>query len=184
MFLMSSGKKGRQGRDQKTIHRIKKYQKDVWKVLSCVIINPNTHGPLYVKILAAYVKIYPFVNSVDNRKAWLRETCSVNYGTTAKGRLADTSCCCIERIMQILLHTVFGCEVGILWICYKVTKRCRLSWLINIAIIYEPKFGERGGVEGSQPVSTAVHRRPNKLWWSNSMWVHIDLYSAVLVHGS
>ena len=76
MFLLSPGKKGRKGRDQKTIHRIKKYQKDVWQVLSCVqyilsyvIINPNTHGPFYVKILAAYVKIYPFVHSVDNRKA-------------------------------------------------------------------------------------------------------------------
>jgi hypothetical protein len=52
--------------------------------------------------------------------------------------------------MQIVLHTVFGCEVGILLICYKVTKRCRLSWLANIAIIYEPKCGGRGGVEGSQ----------------------------------
>ncbi len=130
--------------------------------------NPNPHGPFYVKILAAYVKIDPFVTSLDNRKAWLRETCSVNYGNilprSAKVGLADTSCCCIEWIMQIVLHTVFGCEVGILWICYKVTKRSRLSWLTNSAIVYEPKCGGRGGVEGT------VHRRPNKLWRSNSIF--------------
>jgi hypothetical protein len=47
MFLLSPGKKGRKGRDQKTIHRVKKYQKDVWKVLvvttSCPMwsFNPN-----------------------------------------------------------------------------------------------------------------------------------------------
>jgi hypothetical protein len=39
-----------------------------------------------------------------------------------------------------------------------VSKRCRISWLTN-----EPKFGERGGVEGSQPMSKAVHRSLNKL---------------------
>ncbi len=35
--------------------------------------------------------------------------------------------------------------------------------------------GEGGGVAGSQPMSTAVHRSPNKLWRSNSifnLWPH------------
>jgi hypothetical protein len=36
-----------------------------------------------------------------------------------------------------------------------VSKRCRLSWLTNSALVYEPKCGgERGGVAGSQPMST------------------------------
>jgi hypothetical protein len=35
-----------------------------------------------------------------------------------------------------------------------------------------------GGVEGT------VHRRPNKLWRSNSMRLHIDLHIAVLLHDS
>jgi hypothetical protein len=39
--------------------------------------------------------------------------------------------------------------------CQGVTKRCRLSWLTNTAIVYEPKCGERGRVTGSQPMSTA-----------------------------
>ncbi len=40
-----------------------------------------------------------------------------------------------------------------------VTKRCRLSWLTNSALVYEPKCGgER--VAGSQPMSTAVHMEP------------------------
>jgi hypothetical protein len=37
-----------------------------------------------------------------------------------------------------------------------VTKRCRLSWLTNSALIYEPKCGGSGGGAGSQPMSTAV----------------------------
>jgi hypothetical protein len=51
-----------------------------------------------------------------------------------------------------------------------VTKRCRLAWLTNSALVYEPKCGGRGGFAGSQPVSTAVHRSPNKLWRSNSIF--------------
>jgi hypothetical protein len=42
-----------------------------------------------------------------------------------------------------------------------VTKRCRLSRLTNSALVYEPNCGARGGVAGSQPMSTAVHRSPN-----------------------
>jgi hypothetical protein len=35
-----------------------------------------------------------------------------------------------------------------------VTKRCLLSWLTNSALVYEPKFGGREGVAGSQPKKT------------------------------
>jgi hypothetical protein len=41
-----------------------------------------------------------------------------------------------------------------------VTKRCRLFWLTNSALVYEPKCGGQGGgggVAGSQPMSTTVH---------------------------
>jgi hypothetical protein len=38
-----------------------------------------------------------------------------------------------------------------------VTRRFRLSWLTNSALVYEPKCGGRGEVAGSQPMSTAVH---------------------------
>ncbi len=48
-----------------------------------------------------------------------------------------------------------------------VTKRCRPSWLTNGALVYEPKCGGKGEVARSQPMSTAVHRSPNKLWRSN-----------------
>ncbi len=34
-----------------------------------------------------------------------------------------------------------------------VTKRCRLSWLTNSAILYEPKCVGRGGVAWPQPMS-------------------------------
>jgi hypothetical protein len=45
-----------------------------------------------------------------------------------------------------------------------VTKRCRLSWLTKSAVIYESKCrGKGGGGVGSQPISTVVHKSPNKL---------------------
>jgi hypothetical protein len=34
------------------------------------------------------------------------------------------------------------------------------SWLINSAIVYEPKCREGGGVAGSQSMSTAVYIEP------------------------
>jgi hypothetical protein len=43
-----------------------------------------------------------------------------------------------------------------------VTKRCRLSWLTNSALVYEPKCGAEGGGGGSQPISTALPREPKK----------------------
>ncbi len=39
-----------------------------------------------------------------------------------------------------------------------VTKRCRLSWLTNSSLAYEPKCGGGGRVAGAQPLSTAVHK--------------------------
>jgi hypothetical protein len=46
--------------------------------------------------------------------------------------------------------------------CQGVTKRCRLSWLTNSALVYEPKCGGKGGegVACSQPMSAAVHMEP------------------------
>jgi hypothetical protein len=45
----------------------------------------------------------------------------------------------------------------------EVTKRCRLSWLTNSALVYEPKCGVKevvAGNAGSQPMSTDVHMEP------------------------
>ncbi len=39
-------------------------------------------------------------------------------------------------------------------------KKMRLSWLTNSALVYEPKYGGRGGVAESQPVSTVVYMEP------------------------
>jgi hypothetical protein len=58
-------------------------------------------------------------------------------------------------------------------------QRCRLSWLTNSALVYEPKWGEGGkggGVAGSQSMSIAVHRSPNKLWRSNSILTYAPLW--------
>jgi hypothetical protein len=44
----------------------------------------------------------------------------------------------------------------------KLTTKCRLSWLADSALVYEPKCWEGvGGFAGSQPImSTAVHTEP------------------------
>jgi hypothetical protein len=47
----------------------------------------------------------------------------------------------------------------VIWFKQGVTKRCRLSWLTNSALVYEPKCGAEGG-GGSQPMRTAVHMEP------------------------
>jgi hypothetical protein len=41
-----------------------------------------------------------------------------------------------------------------------VKKGCRLSWLTNIALVYEPNAGGGAGVAGSQPMFTPVHMEP------------------------
>ncbi len=51
-----------------------------------------------------------------------------------------------------------------------VTKRCRLSWQTNSALVYEPKCKGLGGGGGvSQPMSSRTWS-PNKLWRSNSIF--------------
>ncbi len=51
-------------------------------------------------------------------------------------------------------------DAGSICMSQGVAKRCRLSWLTNSALVYEPKCRGRGGVAGSQPVSTAAHMEP------------------------
>jgi hypothetical protein len=43
-----------------------------------------------------------------------------------------------------------------------------------------PNVGERRGVAGIQPMSTAVHRSPNKLRRSNSILIFEPMASSVL----
>ncbi len=40
---------------------------------------------------------------------------------------------------------------------YKLTKRCRLSLLTNSALVLQVQIRGRGGIAGSQPMSSAVH---------------------------
>ncbi len=56
----------------------------------------------------------------------------------------------------------------VLKLYHGVRKICRLSWLTNSALVFEPKCG--GGVAGSKPMSIAVHRKPNKLSRFNSIF--------------
>jgi hypothetical protein len=51
-----------------------------------------------------------------------------------------------------------------------VKKRCRLSWLTKSALRVWAQMRGGEGVPGSQPMSTAVHMSPNKVWRSNSLF--------------
>ncbi len=55
--------------------------------------------------------------------------------------------------LNLFLNSV-GSTMGSL-----LTKRGRLSWLTNSALVNEPMSGG-GGVAGSQQISTAVHMKP------------------------
>jgi hypothetical protein len=51
-----------------------------------------------------------------------------------------------------------------------VTKRCRLSWLTNSALVCEPKWGVGGGgLRGLSQWLQLCKWSPNKLWRSNSI---------------
>jgi hypothetical protein len=60
------------------------------------------------------------------------------------------------------------------------------SILHNSALVYEPKCGGGGGVAGPQPMRTAVHRSPNKLLRSNSIFNLCIQYSlpAIIRHAN
>jgi hypothetical protein len=51
-----------------------------------------------------------------------------------------------------------------------VKKRCRLSWLTNSAIVYEPKWGRWGGGRGLSKWVQLWTWSPNKLWRSISIF--------------
>ncbi len=64
-----------------------------------------------------------------------------------------------------------------------VTKRCRLSWLTNSALVYEPKSGGWGRVAGPARWGLGTWN-PNKLWRSSSIFYlchwHITPYRNTL----
>ncbi len=71
------------------------------------------------------------------------------YGSQADLMWPDGS---FGRLIKYCIYLRFALE-------QEVAKRCRLSWLTNSALVYEPKTaggqGE-GGFAGSQPMSTAA----------------------------
>jgi hypothetical protein len=62
------------------------------------------------------------------------------------------------------MESELGSEIEMMRYSQRVTKRSRLSWLTNGALVNEPYNRRRWGVAGSQPMNTAVHMSPNKLW--------------------
>ncbi len=50
-------------------------------------------------------------------------------------------------------------QVAILVGNQEVTKRCRLSWLANSALVYGPKCGGKGGIAGY-----SCAQEPKKIW--------------------
>jgi hypothetical protein len=76
-------------------------------------------------------------------------------------------------LLLIPVRLSVGCRllaVGCRWRLPQ--KRCRLSCWPTAPSHMSPNAQMRGegGVAGSQPMSTAVHRSPNKLWISDSIF--------------
>jgi hypothetical protein len=65
-----------------------------------------------------------------------------------------------QSLSVFLTYLLTYLFTNLLTIYQGVTKRCRLSWLTNSALVYEPKCGGGEGVAGSQPMSAAVHMEP------------------------
>ncbi len=70
-----------------------------------------------------------------------------------------------------------------------VTKRCRLSWLTNSALVYEPKCGGGGllALVSANEYSCAYHVTwiPNKLWRTTSifkLWLVGTLWGTALIN--
>jgi hypothetical protein len=96
---------------------------------------------------------------------------------------------CMHGLGKALIVTTVHCKLKhatmfslvckvflkMIWYGEGVTKRCRLFLLANSAPSYMSKNAGRGGSSGvSASEYTAVHRSPNKLWRSNSifnLWV-------------
>ncbi len=93
---------------------------------------------------------------------WHGHCCRLVLFLLVPWSLLYTSLCAVCMSLSQLV-----CLFPVKWTCFchmsgyssyirGVTKRCRLSWLTNSALVYEPKCGVRRGVAGSQPMSTAV----------------------------
>ncbi len=101
---------------------------------------------------------------------------------------------------QLITYTAILTLLVTFIVALGVTRRCRLSWLTNSALVYEPKCGDRGEVAGSQPMSAAVNMSPNNsifdlwrrifnlvsLWWNQLVELHYaedemeDVYIEIL----
>ncbi len=78
-----------------------------------------------------------------------------------------------RQIIDCLLEAKFFCALaaGLLYSSLRwVTKRCRLSWLINSALVYEPKCGGMGGLRGLIQWVQLGTGSPNKMGRSNSIF--------------
>ncbi len=76
-------------------------------------------------------------------------------GLKSSGGLTLTSAVLLTSFLLLLRSATFTSAIQ----RYKsggYKEMCRLSLLTNSGLVYEPKCG-RGGVAGSQPMSTAVH---------------------------
>ncbi len=74
------------------------------------------------------------------------------YGKSSNGR-PET-----EKFLTLpswAVSTGVTCEAGIYRAWQEVTKRCRLSWLTNSALVYEPKCGGSRGISANEYSCTA-----------------------------
>jgi hypothetical protein len=88
---------------------------------------------------------------LGSRGHWVKKAPDPGSGSAT---LFGAQCFSIKYILQPPFEKFRSYAYLGIYVMQEVTKRCRLSWLTNSPLVYEPKCGGEG-VSGSLPKCTA-----------------------------
>ncbi len=156
MSLLPAGKKGRKGRDQKTIHRIKKYQKDVRKVLVVTTSCPMWSLTLTLTDLSTWrysrpMWKLPFCERIQwttGKLDWERHARSIMelfYLDQRKWDLLTHLVVVLSEKCKLYYIQYLVVKLGYYWFVTKLQRDVvYLGWPKSPSYIYEPQCGGRG----------------------------------------
>ncbi len=74
-------------------------------------------------------------------------------------------------LLWVCLPGLWATSSSVLWWTRGVTNRCRLPWLTNSALVYEPRCGgERGGGEVSCEHGAQICKLGDLTLWRDDIW--------------
>ncbi len=123
-------------------------------MLPCYLANALLHPPLCTIFYAFFLSL---PSSTDGE--WFGQ-CWALYFLSQFSSLSSASCLVLSCPLFVITFSIDQWyTVSVPYCMQGVTKRCRLSWLTNSALVNEPKWGReggQGGFAGPQLMSTAV----------------------------